>query len=234
MLDLDDQVAFASGGNRLCFIDPRDRNRCVKVAREDRLPAIKKAEQNFPRNCKPEKYFNDNWQEWRVYQKIDKTVGICAYELIPKCYGLIDTSLGQGLVTDIILDQDLRISMSLKQYIWLNGKTAEIMDLIDQFIKRWSQLGMPSRNLLLHNIVVQMVAEKPKRLFVIDGLGWSDLLQLGYWFKSAAKAKAGRKASRIYTDIDKLLDNQLKQNSWGYHGWMDEQQRLLPVARKRL
>ena len=76
-LDLgDEEAAFARGGNRLCFVDPRDANRCVKVLRADRLPAIKRAEKGFPKNLKSVDSFDDNYQECRVYQRIQRSVGL--------------------------------------------------------------------------------------------------------------------------------------------------------------
>jgi len=217
--------AFAHGGNRLCFVDPNDANRCIKVLRPDRSPATKRAKQSFPRNLKPLQYFDDNWQELRVYQKIDEVVGNSAYELIPRCFGEVDTDYGTGLVTEMIKDFDGRISLSLKQCIWQQGKSAELMAVVDQFVARWGSLGMPSRTLLLHNIVVQRDVTGPRRLVVIDGLGWPDLLPLAYWLPNLAVAKAQRKAHRLYLTIDELIDKQKQGKDWGYHGWLDEHQR---------
>ncbi|WP_317929970.1 YrbL family protein [Halioxenophilus sp. WMMB6] len=225
--------AFTQGGNRLCFSDPRDAGRCIKVLRPDRLPAIKRAKYRFPRNLKPLHYFDDNWQELRIYQQIERLVGEAAFQLIPRCFGMVDTNHGPGLVSEMITDSDGRVSLSLKQCVWQQGREPKLMAAVHAFIKRWGELGMPSRNLLLHNIVVQQQTDDRLRLVVIDGLGWPDLLPLANWLPSLARAKAQRKAERLLAAIDNLINNQKTGKSWGYHGWLEDDQRQLSKASAR-
>ncbi|MGV6808230.1 MAG: YrbL family protein, partial [bacterium] len=197
--------AFARGGNRLCFVDPRDPAFCVKVARPDRVAAIKRSEKSFPKNLKSLKAFDDNLQEYSVYKKIDQYIGEPAFNLIPRHKGLVDTNYGNGFVTEMIKDLDDRISISLKQYVWQFGVTPELSAALQTFVKSWSELGMPSRNLLLHNIVVEQGrtnADCGMRLVVIDGLGWPDLIPISYWFIGLAQKKASRKVGRLLSAID--------------------------------
>ena len=222
-----EQDAFARGGNRLCFVDPRNSNHCVKVASPERAPAIKKSQQAFPMSLKPLRCFDDNEEEHRIYQYIQRQIGESAYELIPRCFGFVDTNFGRGLCSEIITDSDGKISVTLKQYVWQFGFTEELKAAVAYFQRQWSLLGMPSRNLLLHNIVVQQDSTKIIRLVVIDGLGWSDLIPLAYWFPVLAKSKASRKASRLTDKIAELLAVKEQGGDWGYHGWMDEEKRTI-------
>lgn len=217
--------AFARGGNRLCFIDPRDSRHCIKVARQDRTPEIKKSLKKFPANLKPLRAFDDNDEEFRVYQHIERQIGDEAFQLIPRCYGFVESNFGRGLCSEIIKDSDSRISLTLKHYVWELGLTAELQDALDSFQQQWQSLGMPSRNLLLHNIVVQQVDAGIERLVVIDGLGWPDILPLGYYFRSIARRKATRKASRLGNMLDKLIATRNSGGDWGYHGWLTDKQR---------
>ncbi|MCE2028484.1 YrbL family protein [Sessilibacter corallicola] len=220
--------AFARGGNRLCFFDPSDSKRCIKVLRPDRDPLTKRAQRGFPRNLKPLRYFDDNREEFLVYQQIEKSVGESAFELIPRGFGFVDTNYGRGLVSEIITDSDDKISISLKQYVWTQGITDELNSALDRFKRRWSELGMPSRNLLLHNIVVQQDGGVIKRLVVIDGLGWSDLFPLAYWIPSIARKKAKRKVGRLPESINELIEKKTLGKDWGYHGWLDDSKREVP------
>ena len=222
-----EEHAFARGGNRVCFIDPRNKNHCVKVARKDRTAAIKKSEKAFPASLRPESSFDDNQEEYDVYQRIDRQIGAEAYQLIPRCFGFVETNLGRGLCSEIIKDSDEKISLTLKQYVWQSGLTDELKDVVKDFQLKWQSLGMPSRNLLLHNIVVQQKDNTIERLVVIDGLGWPDLIPFGYYFRSVAIKKATRKASRLTSAIDRLLDIKKQKGEWGYHGWMDDEQRII-------
>ena len=216
--------AFAQGGNRLCFVYPEDRKYCIKVARSDRSPEQKKAEKSFPRNLKPVRFFDENRQELRVYKNIDRWIGDSAYTLIPRHLGIIDTNYGSGFITEIITDDDGLISISLKQYVWQFGITPALEEAISVFKDHWVSLGMPSRNLLLHNIVVQQSKDQ-LRLVVIDGLGWSDIFPIAYIFPSLARRKAARKASRLDATIEQLLETQKNKGDWGYHGWLEDEKK---------
>ncbi|GLS25874.1 YrbL family protein [Marinibactrum halimedae] len=220
--------AFAQGGNRLCFVDPRNQHRCIKVCRPDRTPAIKRAKKSFPASLKPLHCFDDNIDEFRVYERINHSIGEAAYQLIPRCFGFINTNHGTGLTTEIIMDDDQLISLSLKQYIWVNGLTEHLQAIIQAFQHSWVELGMPSRNLLLHNLVVQQKQQQPHRIVVIDGIGWADPLPVAYWSRHIARKKSYRKAQRLNQAIQQLLETKAQNGEWGYHGWMEEQQRRLP------
>lgn len=219
--------AFARGGNRLCFIDPDDRSRCIKVLRPDRSPAVRRAEKSFPKSLKPLHVFDDNLSEQQVYNTIDRVIGEPAYELVPRCFGFVDTNLGRGLCSELIRDENGLISISLKQYVWQNGVTDTLEAALKRFTSSWHKLGMPSRNLLLHNIVVEQSAAGIERLVVIDGLGWADFLPLAYYLPFMARHKAARKIKSLYKAIDYLQYKKEHDIEYGYHGWLEEQKRTL-------
>jgi hypothetical protein len=223
------ESAFSSGGNRLCFVDPNDQLRCIKIARPERAPEKKRAEKSFPGNLRPLSYFDENISDLAVYKRIDKLVGSKAYELMPKCYGYVETNFGPGLAFEMIKDTDGQISMTLKQYVWLYGLTDQLAASLDSFLALWQSLGMPSRNLLLHNIVVQQDNNKAvptiMRLVVIDGLGWPDIVPIAYYFAPLARYKAGRKAARIHHAVERLINKQATGGEWGLRGWMNDEQR---------
>lgn len=216
--------AFASGGNRLCFTHPNDSSFCIKVARPDRLPQQKKASKGFPKNLKPLSFFDENLQEIKVYNRIDRWIGRSAYQLIPRHKGIVETNYGSGFISEIVTDTDGRISISLKQFVWQHGVTPALNKALTKFKQQWSELGMPSRNLLLHNIVVQQHGDD-LRLVVIDGLGWADVLPIAYWIPEIARRKALRKVNRLGPAINNLLDIKAKNKDKGQHGWIDESKR---------
>ncbi len=218
-------AAFARGGNRLCFVDPRDQDRCIKVLRDDRLPATKRAAAPWIKRFKPLTSFDDNVQEARVVQRIESRIGTPAFALIPRLYGFVATDLGPGLCGDLIRDDDGKIALSLKQYLWQTGRDTAIQRTLASFCERWRSLGMPSRRLLLHNIVVQQRRGEPHRLFVIDGLGWPDLLPLAMLIPALARYKAAQRLKDLDRAIDTLLQRRARNEDFGYHGWLPDAQR---------
>ncbi len=226
--------AFARGGNRLCFVDPRDNNRCIKVPRNDRTASIKRAEKGLLAKLKPLSRFDDNHEEFSVFERIARQIGDAAFDFLPRCYGFVDTEYGPGLCSELIRDVDGQISMSLKQYLWQRGYTEELKATVSRFQQHWADLGMPSRNLLLHNIVVQQNEGGIRRLVVIDGLGWPDMVPLAYYFTVMAQRKAARKAERLNRAIERLLNTKAANGEWGHHGWLSDEKRQsgLPETRR--
>lgn len=185
--------AFAGGDSRLCFVDPLDPAWCIKVLRPDRTPARKRREQSWLKRLKPLQRFDDNLQELRVYRRLEHSIGQAAYRLVPRIDGMISTNLGPGLRSELIRDDDGSISVTLQAYLARNGLDEHLQAALAAFNRAWQALGMPSRRLLLHNIVVQQRAGRPVRLVVVDSLGWADLLPAGYWVAPWARHRAGRK-----------------------------------------
>lgn len=222
--------AFTQGGNRLCFFHPEDSGRCIKIARPDRTPELRRKQKSFPKNLKPLDRFDENKNEFSEIKRIQKNIGDKAFSLIPRCYGFVDTDLGQGLCLEMIKDDDGKVSLSLKQYLWLNGVDESLQAALKFFARDWQMLAMPSRDLLLHNIVVQQALVqgklKAKRLVVIDGLGWSGLPFIYYLFNGWAKNKARKKIEKLEKAIKNLMLKKDSNADWGYHGWLNEEQRV--------
>lgn len=221
------EQAFARGGNRDCYRYPGQPDRCIKLLRADRSPAIRRAQKGFPKNLRPLASFDENLEEYRVLTGIARRHGAEALALVPRCFGFVTTRQGEGLCTELIRDDDGRIAITLKQYLWQQGVTPAIRQCIEQFLQQWVALGMPSRHLLLHNILVQQAAGEPRRLVVIDGLGWPDALPLADYWPWLARRKAARRARGLWQAIEALLQKQRDGGDWGYHGWLDDEQRSL-------
>jgi hypothetical protein len=216
------ESAFSKGGNRLCFIHPENPDLIIKIPRPDRTPEIKRVEKSFPKSLKPLATFDDNKQEEKVYRTINRHIGQEAYKVIPRCHGFVDTNLGRGLCSDLIRNDTGEISITLKQKIWTEGVSDSLTATINQFLDKWVSLGMPSRNLLLHNIVIEQNQEKPDRLMVIDGLGWPDTIPLAYFIPRFARRKAKRRAILFQHAIDSLLKTKQDNGSFGFHGWLSD------------
>lgn len=220
-----EQAAFARGGNRLVFVHPLHSDRCIKVQRPDRSPGQKRAARRFPRNLRPLRHFDDNWQEQRVYRRLQRHLDPAYRQLVPRLYGVVETDLGPGLCSELIRDDDGAISRPLKQYLWLHGETAALGRVLADFRQRWRRLGVASRALLLHNLVVQCRQGIPERLVVIDGLGWPQGLVLAWWCRPLARQRAGKRLLRLDRAIRQLLDRRDQGQPYGEHGWLTENQR---------
>lgn len=207
MLLLAQIAPFAQGGNRLCFVHPDDPLRCIKVRRPDfPLTALRK-KKKFPKNLKPLSSFDDNLEEHHVMATLDKRIGPELYLHLSHCYGFEETDLGRGLTSELMRDASGSISYSLKQYLWEFGPTGSFEKALSELCEFWIKHTIPSRDLLLHNIVAQRDAnDEVRRLVVIDGLGSPGLWPYQWLPASAQRARAIRKTVNLRVRMTRYLD----------------------------
>ena len=209
---------FAQGGNRLCFIHPSDKNKVIKVRRPDFSLEEKRRRKGGLKRLRPLSSFDDNLDEYKVMQSIDKSLGDKAYDCISRCYGFEDTDLGAGLVSDLVRDEDGHVSHTLKQYIWDNGYTETCQKAVEKFTEDWVILRIPSTDLLLHNIVVQLDSQANiKCLMVVDGLGESKLIPNWLTPEFILNKKFRRRIKKLEDRISQLLEER-GGDFPGYHG----------------
>ena len=72
MIVLHDVKPFAAGGNRWCYVDPADVDRCIKVRRPDFSIEERRRSKGFPKNLKPLSSFDDNLDEFRVMRSLER------------------------------------------------------------------------------------------------------------------------------------------------------------------
>lgn len=216
---LRDQRPFAQGGNRLCFVHPQHSDRCIKVRRPDFTLEDLRRKKGFPKNLRPLSWFDDNLEEQRVMADIARRMGNDAFELLSRCFGFEDTDMGRGLTSELIRNGDGRISLTLKQTLWDEGFHKELREAIAHFGSRWIALGIPSRDLLVHNLLVQR-DEKGRimRIVVIDGLGSAGALSDHWLSRGMQRKRAAKKITNLNERIQTLLSARAHGEFPGFHG----------------
>ncbi|MFW1676842.1 YrbL family protein [Pontibacter sp. JAM-7] len=216
---LADTAPFAQGGNRLCYVDPADRERCIKVRRPDFTLEDRRRKKGFPKNLLPLAHFDDNLEEHGVMMALHRTYGEPLYQHVSRCFGFVETDMGRGLASELIRDASGAVSETLKKLLWDEGITDDSRAAIERFVNFWLTLRVPSRDLLLHNIVAQRdPAGHIVRLVVIDGLGSQSLIPTS-WMPSALQVrKAEKKIANFHQRIELLLSQRGQGEFPGYHG----------------
>ncbi|WP_237057000.1 YrbL family protein [Microbulbifer sediminum] len=210
---------FAQGGNRLCFIHPGDASRCIKVRRPDFTLADRRRKKGFPKNLKPLSSFDDNLEEMRVMTALRKQYGELVFRHVSRCFGFVETDMGPGLVSELIRDANGAISQTLKKVIWDEGLTEECRGAVEALAVFWEKNLVPSRHLLLHNIVVQRDDQgRIRRLVVIDGLGSAGLVPMRLLPTVFQRKKIQKKVAVMHGRIETLLGQRHQDRFPGYHG----------------
>ncbi|MCQ3828849.1 hypothetical protein HXX02_05290 [Microbulbifer elongatus] len=202
MIDLSNSKPFAKGGNRNCFRHPDFPDRCVKVMLPGRLAELR-ARAPWYKSLVRDSHFDDNAREQAGYrQRALKHAGpeSPVWQHLPRYYGIQETSLGPGSVSELFVDEQGEPSPTLEYYLQTNGLDAEIQNALQQFENWLRATGVLTKNLLPHNLVVTKKSGNPT-LYLIDGLGSAAALPLSEHFEISRRRYISRRIERMWKRI---------------------------------
>ncbi len=170
------------GKERACYVHPDDPRKAIKIS----IGEISVQSQ----------------REIKFYRKLQKRGGVDEKH-IPKFYGLCETSLGQGIVVDLIRNYDGEISRPLNWYLAQGFSIEEfelcLEELVQSFLRN---LIIFNHDLTIGNLLVQKLSMINLRLVAIDGLGdviaidWLDFLP--FLVKRKIRRRWARFMARVY------------------------------------
>ncbi len=195
MIQLSDELIFAEGGRRYCFVHPDYAGKCVKTLSPNGDPQKRRKAAVWYKKLRPLSMFDDNQRELRSFRQLE-SCGERVWEHFPRCYGIQPTNRGDGIVTDLIRDADGQISKTVRQYVKAHGKTPELLAALNRFFAMLLEQRVITRDVLDHNIVVQVGADD-LTIYMIDGFGSSDFLNLTHWLPALGMRKISRKQRRF-------------------------------------
>ena len=205
-LELGNADPFGRGTHRACYRHPGDQDLCVKVMIEDWREADRRKRAHWlVRLCRPKWYFHENLLEFRFYHRVEKRVGEAAREFMPKCYEMVMTDHGEGMVVDLICDHDGRVSQTLADYLFHQGLTRECEEALDYFWEGLEKYRIFNRG-RPDNVVVRQKADGGIALVAIDGFGLSQLVPIAEWISSRAKARLERWREKQKRAISRAIE----------------------------
>lgn len=210
---------FASGGNRWCFVHPDDSMICVKVPHPEVSLAEKRRRKGLKGRLKPASAFDENASERRTLIALERQIGPTLAQHVPRYLGMVPTDMGEGIQVEMIRSADGSIALPLKQVLWEEQLSPPLEQALTRFSRFWIEHRVPSRALLLHNLLVQ-VRSGELRLWVIDGIGSSDLLPFTRLNRRLAQRKAERKIADLHERIAVLLEKRRTGADPGRHGFL--------------
>ncbi len=195
MIQLTDNLIFAEGGRRYCFVHPDDPQKCVKTLSPNGDPHKRKKEAVWYKKLRPICMFDDNLRELAAFRDLGKR-GEAVWAHFPRCYGIHPTSRGDGIVTDLIRDADGSISKTVRQFVKANGKTDALQTALEEFFDLFRNYLIITRDILDHNLVVQ-VGPDTLTIYMIDGFGSTEVIPFSLWFGFLGRRKIERKIRRF-------------------------------------
>lgn len=213
MINLNKIKPFAEGGNRRCYIHPKNESRCLKITIEGRSKILKQRAPWY-KKFRSEKSFDDNFREKVGYsQRALRSNDSYKWKHLAKWYGMVETSLGRASETELIKDDKNNVAITLEKYLLTHGVTGEIKQAISD-LEFWLRFTLIlTKDLLPHNIVVghdgcQLV------LKIVDGLGSKSFLPLEEISDCSAKIYVERRIRLMHLRINKDLSKKKKKFSY--------------------
>ncbi len=172
MIRLTNQQPFAEGDNRLCFVDPRDSGRCLKVMKPNVLEQQYRAAR-WHKKLRGRQAMDDNFREAQAYaQPAIRNGGEEIWQHLPRWYGQVETDLGQANVTQLVGDAPGQPGPTLERILKKRGLAPEVVRALEDLAGWLNDTGVLTRNLLPHNLVA-IEGDRELQLFIVDGLGAS-------------------------------------------------------------
>lgn len=189
-INLTKEFFIAKGGERECYIHPKDNSKVVKI--------IHRKGKNNEQNQLEYKYTN--------FLKAKNR----SFEHITKCYGFVDTNLGKGLVFDRVLDYTNEQSKSFKEYVLNSSLPIDTEKKLIEELKNY----IFSNDILfidvdLSNLFCKEYEKGKYKLIIIDGLG---ARRIGFRFSLYLKSKIFTKY-KMKKQWKKFWQNYLKYSS---------------------
>jgi hypothetical protein len=168
------------GKERACFAHPDDAQKAIKISFGD--------------------VNEQSRREIKFYQKLRRRGGSDPH--IPAFYGLCETNRGQGIVVDMIRDQDGEISKPLNWYLAEGYPIEEFEPYLDELKQSFlHNLIIFNHDMTVGNLLFQRVSASAARLVAIDGLG--DVVALDWLdvFPFLVRRKISRRWSRFIARV---------------------------------
>ena len=204
MINLDGIQSFAEGGNRKCYINPINTNRCLKVLHENLLENLHKNSAWYKRLGNSDS-LDDNLRERNAYNQkaIRSPINSSIWDHLAIWYGMVETNLGPASETELITNEG-EIAETLETYLFREGLTPEIKSALRNF-ENWLRTHLVlTKNIIPHNIVIKK-ENGSLMLKIIDGLGSKSFIPLPKYSKFFARIYVERRIklmwSRIHWDL---------------------------------
>jgi hypothetical protein len=197
MIQLRENSVFDNGGRRMCFVHPDDPGKCIKTLNASGNPVARRQKAPWYKRLRPLYFFDDNARELASFRTLERKGAEEVWNHFPVCYGMMETSCGSGIVTDLIRDVNGAVSKSLREYVKTFGKTPELSAALDRFFNLLVRERVITRDLLDHNLVVQQNSTETVSVYMVDGFGSSEMVPLSSWIPAFGKRKILRKIERF-------------------------------------
>ncbi len=196
---------FARGGCRLVYRDPRDDWRAVKITVSGGGEGAKKrAEAGWIRYLHRHDYYDENNRQWREHRKLARRLGLPWPRHLSRCYGLVRTDVGVGLVVERVANADGTSALNMEEYLRLHGLDARCRRALKELRRFLLGRRVLLRDAAASNIVLREQGDGTLLPVIVDGLGNSEFLPVSGWIPCAGRRKIRKRWRALLDNVRKL------------------------------
>jgi len=187
MIVLSDAEVIARGGKREIFSHPGFSDRCIKVWLRGQEPETLYRKQHWSRKIRKRvSSFDENNNDRKVLERLDSLNPPSVWDHVPRYHGVVDTDRGPGVVVEKLCDFDGSLSKAFEDRLQEDGYTHDYERAVGEFGEFWLAHRVPSRELMVYNLVMQEPQPGQFKLYIVDGFGSRQFLPLDKVWKGSA------------------------------------------------
>ncbi len=203
LLAIDQSKLIATGKWRNVYLHPEDETKVLKVYREGRTPAARRARHWYWRVL-PLSRFDANAKDVRQYRRVARKAPRMLDFICP-LFGYAETTRGRALVAGHVRDDDGRTSETLRTYV-LNNGFAKIAPALDGLFESLAAHHVTVEDPTALNILVRQGGGGPV-LVIVDGLGDPTVIPYKTVSRRLNRRKLMRKKVKLFAKLRALAAN---------------------------
>lgn len=198
MIELNDTLFIAEGSHRATYRHPSDPHKCIKIVKSGALEERRKRNKKWYKRLRPLSAFDETQKEIKAYSYFGNDTR--KLDHIPQFYGMIHTSLGPGMLLELIALENGTPAPKLVELLREKRHTNAIRDALITLANNLISSSTAVRDLSVHDMRVRKKPDGTLKLYIVDGLGGSELIPLSN-IPLLARYKAIRRFNRFFRKI---------------------------------
>ncbi len=191
LISLDESLLYGRGLHKKCYLHPSDPDQCIKIAYND------EGREDLSREI----------AYWDVLNKRHKN-----YRILPKYYGAVMTTLGEGHLFELIRNYDGSQCRTLSDVLADEAFLSEHFDAIVQMLRTLKEEILVNEIITLaifpHNILLQKVDETHCQVRMVNDMGSPCFFCIEYYSHYFARKKIRRHWDRFIASLHRKFPSE--------------------------
>lgn len=191
LLQLSEKRLISIGGVRRVYAHPDGSKRCIKIQRE---------------NCNRPAETRREVLAWRCLKRRG-----CKFQRLTQFHGWVETSLGRGVIWDLVLNYDDTLALNLEEALIAKQVSPSASQAELARFKQWIlRYRVISTDLNPRNLVCRFDRPGSFTLVQVDGWGNNEFIPVSTVSARLARRKIKRKWQRFEAEVEALFDKYRK------------------------